>query len=132
VMGRPPRWLTDTTGTKDRFRRSKKHENRIGKALGGRRIKRSGGARWSGSDKNTDRGDISTPELHVEHKRTDKASMSLKKEWLDKVRAGASRTIAKDPAVVITFEDPIKHTCDDWLMIPLSVARRRMGLGEGT
>lgn len=124
-----PKWLADQHGNHDRARRSKKHENRIAKAIGGQRIARSGGKRWSKWDKTTDQGDISAPTFHVEHKRTDNASMSLKKEWLSQVKDGAAR-VAKDPAVIITFEDPVHGKVEDWILVPLAVAKRRMGYGD--
>jgi hypothetical protein len=76
----------------------------------------------------TDDGDLSTPEFLVEHKRTDNKSMSIKRDWLDKVREGASR-VGKDPALVITFERPAKPGCppEDWIILPLEVARRVLG-----
>lgn len=64
--------------------------------------------------------------LHVEHKRTECKSLSLKRAWLDKVSQGAKRA-DKDPAVVITFEED-GHPSEDWILIPLSVAQRVLGL----
>ncbi len=125
-----PKWISDEHhGNHDRARRSKKHENRIAKAVGGRRIAQSGAKRWSKWDKTTDQGDISSPTFHIEHKRTDNASMSLKKEWLAQVADGAKR-VMKDPAVIITFEDPVHGKVEDWILVPLAVAKRRMGYGD--
>jgi hypothetical protein len=121
-----PKWLTDEHGNHDRAVRSRKHEQRVAKALGGRRIAQSGARRWSKWDKTTDQGDVSTPEFHVEHKRTDKDSMSVKKEWLAKVSDGAKRA-GKDPAIVFTYEDPVRGTVEDWIAVPLAVAQRRLG-----
>ena len=122
-----PQWLNDPHGNRDRARRSMKHEDRIaGKFPGGRRYPRSGGQSWSKRDhKTTMGGDVGTPNLHIEHKRTDKASMSLKLEWLEKVVEGAKRQM-KDPALVITFEQPGRPP-EDWIMVPLAVALRRLG-----
>ena len=122
-----PKWLTEKTGNFDRARRSKAHETRVAEALGGRRIPRSGAKRWSKWDKETDRGDVETPDFHLEHKRTDRLSLSLKKAWLDQIREGAKRVV-KDPGVVVTFEDA-KGRSDAWLLVSLSVAQRRLGLG---
>ena len=115
----------------ERSRRSKKHEERLADELGGRRMRRSGGAYWSESDKNTDDGDLGTPEFHIEAKRTDKKSMGVKKEWLDKVRDGA-RKFGKDPALILTFEEPNKPSVppDDWICIPLDVLKRLLRLLE--
>jgi len=113
----------------DRYRRSKKHEERLGKQLGGRRLPRSGGVSWSrwdlskatGSNMTLD-GDISTPSLHLEHKRTDGKSISVAKDWLTKVSEGARR-VAKDPGVVLTFEKKGQKP-EDWVLIPLEILER--------
>jgi hypothetical protein len=128
--GPGPKWLTDEHGNNERAKRSRVHETRVAKAFGGRRIAQSGSKRWSKWDKTTDQGDISTPIFHLEHKRTDNASMSLKKEWLDKVSDGAKR-VGKDPGIVLTFEDPVKRKIEDWVLVPLAVAQRRLGFGDG-
>ena len=122
-----PRFLTPAGDNAERPKRSKQHEKRIGRLMGGKRIPRSGGTRWSVHDAKTARGDVSTPDFHLEHKRTDCASLILKREWLEKVREGA-RDVLKDPGVVITFET--KGKVDDWILVPLDVARRRLGLPE--
>lgn len=124
-----PKWMTDDHGNHDRAKRSKKHEIRIASSMGGKRIAQSGAKRWSKWDKTTDQGDIRTPIFHLEHKRTDNASMSLKKEWLEKVTDGAHRA-GKDPGIVITFEDTTTGKVEDWVMVPMAVARRRLGFGE--
>lgn len=108
----------------DKYKRSKKHEDRLAKKLGGKRLPRSGGLAWSRWDKTTAQGDLKTKELHLEHKRTDAASMSVKREWLDKVSDGARRT-AKDPGLLITFESQGKNA-EDWIMIPLELFQRLM------
>jgi hypothetical protein len=111
-----------------RSKKSLKQENRVAQRLGGQRLRRSGGSRWSKDDKNTDDGDIGTPEFHIEQKSTEKKSMSIKREWLTKVREGA-RKFGKDPAVVITFTDensPSKKP-EDWICVPLEVAQRVLG-----
>jgi len=120
-MSKPtPKWLENPNYGK--VQKSKKHEKRIAKELGGKRLPRSGANRWSKWNKSTANGDIKTPTLHVEHKRTEKASISIKREWLEKVCDGA-RAVAKDPAVVITFEDA-SEIPQDWAIIPLSVLKR--------
>jgi hypothetical protein len=124
-----PKWLSDEHGNKDRARRSNTHERRVAALLPkGKRLPQSGGRKWSKNDGNTSRGDVQSVHFLVEHKRTDLLSMSLKREWLEKVRGGAAR-ILRDPAIVVTFEYP-SGRCDDWIMVPLDVARRRMGYVE--
>lgn len=72
---------------------------------------------------------MSTPDLHVEHKRTDKKSMSIKREWLDKVKEGA-RKFGKIPALALTFENPAKPQSppEDWILLPMSAVQRMLGL----
>ncbi len=127
-----PRWLTNPGH--DKVQRSKKHEERLAKMLGGRRLPRSGGKKWSPrweKGGGTDNGDVTTPNFHLEHKRTDAASLSVKREWLDKVAYGA-RQRAKDPGVVITFETPTRLTSTpvEWILLPMSVFERLRSIAE--
>lgn len=112
----------------DKYKRSKKHEDRLGKRLGGKRIPRSGGMAWSKWDSSTAGGDISVPDFHIEHKRTDCKSMSVQHEWLTKVSEGA-RKVGKDPALAVTFEKKGQFL-DDWIMIPLDVFERLLKLSK--
>ena len=114
-----PKWADPN---KDKFRRSKKHENRLADKLGGKRLARSGGMAWSKWDSTTAGADVTTKDFHIEHKRTEKDSMSLKKEWLEKVSA-ASLRVSKDPAVIVTFEEA-NRAPKDWVMIPMDVFER--------
>jgi len=108
----------------DRFKRSVREESRVAKALGGQRLPRSGGLAWSRHDATTAGGDVKSRELLVEHKRAEPAtkSISVKRDWLAKVTAGAKRA-NRVPALALTFEgaegfDP------DWVAIPLPFALR--------
>lgn len=75
-------------------------------------------------------GDVSTPEWAIEHKRTDKESMSVKKEWLKEVSDWASRS-GKSPAVVMTFDAPGNKPYD-WAIIPFELfAKLTQGEGDG-
>lgn len=103
----------------DKYKRSKKHEERLGKRLGGKRIPRSGGLAWSRWDPTTAGGDVAVPDFHIEHKRTEAGSMSIQLEWLDKVKDGARRA-GKDAALAVTFEKKGRPP-NDWIMIPLEV-----------
>lgn len=113
----------------DRYKRSKKHENRLSKRLGGKRLPRSGGMAWSRWDKTTAQGDVSLPDFHLEHKRTECESMSVKHDWLRKVADGARR-VGKDPALGVTFEERGKAP-DDWIMMPLDVFERLLRAAKG-
>ena len=107
------RWLDQGH---DRVRRSKNHEIRVAKLLGGKRLPASGAKKWSKWDAVTERGDISTKEFHIEHKRTDKESIILKSGWLTKISSGA-KDKRKNPGLIVTF-DSIKNTEKDWAIIP--------------
>ncbi len=120
------KWLENPNH--ERARKSNRQERRVASRLGGRRIRNSGGARWSKHDHSTDDGDVATPEFHIEQKSTSKKSMSIQREWLDKVREGA-RKFGKDPAVVLTFVSPNKPAQgpEDWILMPVEVAQRVLG-----
>lgn len=122
---KPKLWENQNYG---KVQKSKKHENRVARELGGKRLPRSGANRWSKWDKATANGDIAVPEIHVEHKRTEKDSMSLKREWLEKVTIG-SRAQAKEPAMVLTFEDATSFP-QDWALIPLDMLKQLLALSR--
>jgi len=111
----------------DRYKKSKREEDRIAAKLGGQRLPRSGGLSWSAHDKTTDGGDLKGRHMLVEHKRVSEGvkSIGVKRDWLAKVTKGASRRTDKVPALVISFENPRGHA-QDWLMIPLDIAKRLM------
>lgn len=116
-----PKWLANPNA--DRARKSRKQEERIATKLDGQRIPRSGGLPWSRWNKTkTSDGDVTTKDFQVEHKSTEKASISLKREWLRKIVAGA-RSCMKDPALVITFTEPAREP-EDWVVIPMAVFQR--------
>ena len=118
--GPSPKWLDGNQY--ENAGKAKKHENRLASRLGGKRYAGSGNRRWSkwvGSS-DTDKGDIATPEMHFEHKFTRDASISLKLEWLDKVKEGA-RKFHKDPGMIITFEDSHGKPKEEWAILPLTV-----------
>lgn len=127
----------------DRYKRSKKHEERIAKELGGRRLPNSGGkmrdkyakvplvskVSFRGEDTEASRnitldGDIGQRRLHVEHKRTVKDSIGFKKEWWTKVAEGA-RSTDTIPALVFTFESGRLGVEDlDLAVVPFALLKR--------
>lgn len=132
---------------KDRSKRSRKHEDRIAALVGGKRLAQSGAkpkSKWLKvgrvsnvsfrgeklSEKvpfSTLDGDIRQKKLHIEHKSTIKDSLSVKREWWDKVKDGAASTDTI-PALVITFESRrASEDHEDIACIPLSVLRRLLG-----
>lgn len=137
-----PRYLRDEGMRGDIKKRSDKHERRIATALGGKRIASSGAksvgrfSQWGGTkyagtaDRSTANGDVETPDLFVEHKFIEPGtkSISLTRVWLAKVSEGARRHL-KTPVMVLTFERAKDHE-QDWLLIPLSVARKKLGFTD--
>jgi len=115
----------------DRVKKSSKKERDIAKRLGGYTHKRSGGLPWSRGDETTACGDVTTPELHIEHKRIGPGtkSVGLKREWLRKVTVGAERRM-KTPAMVFHFEGAEGYD-EDWLLMPLDLAERLLSMLRG-
>jgi hypothetical protein len=65
------------------LRKSQQHEKRLGKKFDGQ-VSAASGAFWSR------KGDVRTDKYLIEHKYTgNKKSLSIKKEWLDKVEKEA-------------------------------------------
>jgi hypothetical protein len=127
-----PKWLREDGDPGARVKKSRKHETRIAKAFGGKRLPASGAkrySRWTPTSV-TAGGDVGTPSLHIEHKYVEPTTMSVgvKREWLEKVTAGAGRAL-KTPAMVLTFEKAVGFE-QDWLLIPVSTARRLMGIED--
>ena len=121
-MDRPkprPKWLDDNY---NKVGKSKKHEERLAKQLGGYRLPRSGGLPYSEYDPTSAGGDLTTDDFLFEHKSTEKKSLSVKRDWLEKVSDGAAAK-GLDPGLIITFEDPK----EDWVCVPLAVFERIMG-----
>ena len=114
-----PQFLNDN---RERAKRSRKHEERIAEKLGGKRLPASGALRPSYRKAETECGDITSKDFFIEHKRTVKQSISIKKDWLSKVTDGANRH-QKEPALVVTFEEKMKPP-EDWVMIPMELFER--------
>lgn len=109
---------------REKVRRSRRNEARIATALHGRTYSGSGNRRHSDDAKSTKRGDLGTQDFHIEHKgTTNKKSIGIKKEWLEKVTAGAQRVV-KDPALAFTFESEDGREQDDYIVLPMDVFRR--------
>lgn len=74
--------------------------------------KRYGGRTTSGSGNKRDKGDVSIyAGVRLEAKRTDKNSISVKKEWLQKISEEAFAERQR-PAVEIEIQD------EQWVLIP--------------
>jgi hypothetical protein len=129
-----PKWLRDEGEKGARTKRSRKHETRVAKAFGGRRVAASGAkpfSRWNPkAEVVTAGGDVATPDFLIEHKFVERGTKSLgvTRAWLEKVTEGAKRS-QKEPAMVLTFEHAAGHA-QDWLLIPMDVARRLLGVED--
>lgn len=102
-----PKYFTDGPG---KHKKSKAQERRIAKELGGKTQRGSG-------SKDFHKGDIKSVELLVEAKRTDKDSLSVKKEWLIKIFQ-ESVSYSRIPALSIEFDDMPTIVPKDWIAIP--------------
>jgi hypothetical protein len=117
---------------------SKAHEKRIAKELGGRRLPNSGARKHSKWRSTTARGDVTTPEFHVEHKRTENASLSVKYQWLKNVVEEAHQR-GLDPALVLTFQSAEvqydrpadQRVPADWMLVPVAVMKRMIAALRG-
>lgn len=106
-------------------KKSKKQEVRLAKKLGGKRQKGSGSQPHN-------KGDVRCIDLLAEAKRTDKKSISIKVQYLEKI---VKESLAYDcvPAVAIAFEDVPKLVPKDWVLVPAEFLRELLDLyrGEG-
>lgn len=118
MAGPQPLWLNKT----DKVKKSKAHELRLAKELGGSREIRSGANKFSPYGDRTMGRDINTKDFLVEHKNTVNASISLKREWLEGIKT-SSACAMKDPMLIITFQSDNEKP-EDWVMIPLDVYKR--------
>lgn len=66
----------------ERIKRSRKQEKRGAHRFSGKVTPGSGNGEFA-------KGDVRTPHLLIEYKRTDKDSISLKADWLEKIREEA-------------------------------------------
>lgn len=132
-----PKWMDPNY---DRFKRSKKHENRLAAKLGGKRLPQSGAKRLSKyafkaqtsldvkPDTITMNGDIALKDFWIEHKRTDTGTMSIKREWWEKLVEGA-RAADREPALLVTFEKKASPSSKpvDLVLITLEAFERMRG-----
>lgn len=123
----PQRYAEDAVDRQDRGRdhahvgAPKAQERRVAAALRGRRVKGSGCSPYA-------KGDV-VAEAHgggvgwlVECKRTEKASLALKRAWLVKV-AREALVQGKRPALAVAIAGgaPAADVEADWVLMPLSI-----------
>lgn len=108
----------------DRALSPQDQEERVARVVGGRRVPGSGASMFA-------KGDVRSEHFLVECKRTEHASLSLKKEWLDKISAEAA-TEGREPALAIEIAGGAlsAHGEREWIMIPLRIFRKLTGEEE--
>jgi Holliday junction resolvase len=116
-----------TRDPRSKKKKSKRQERRVAKKTDGRVQRGSGSQTFH-------KGDVRSVEMLVECKRTDKHSLSIKKEWLRKLWREAVG-YAKVPALSIEFSsmdlestniflEPHEIIERDWIMVPASFLRQ--------
>jgi hypothetical protein len=90
-------------------------EERVAARTGGRRVPGSGASPYA-------KGDVRLSRWLVECKKTEHASLSIKKSWLVKISKQAV-AIQKEPALAIEIQGgPQDAVCDrDWVLIPARI-----------
>jgi hypothetical protein len=108
-----PSWMGKKATRKRRVKDSQGQERRVGEAGGGRRVRGSG-------SKPHARGDAVWEQhgILLEAKRTEKKSISVKGEVLDRITREAMAT-GKVPALAI--EVKTEFAVRDWVALPLPV-----------
>lgn len=101
-----PKYFTGPT----KLEKSQKQEKRVAKTLNAKVQKASGSQAFH-------KGDIKSKELLIEAKRTDKDSMSVKKEWLIKINAEAA-AYNRIPGLSLEFDNMPNLVPKDWIAIP--------------
>lgn len=114
------------TGGEKKKRRKKSiaQENRIAGSVGGRRQKASGALPGA-------KGDVRGVELLAECKRTDKKSISITIEYLQKITQEAS-FYNKIPCVAIEIESPPKFVNKDWILLPAGFVNELLEVYRGS
>jgi hypothetical protein len=102
-----------------RVAKSKGHEERAARSYGGRRLSASGAAPFGRRDRNTAGADVSSDLLLMQHKSTERNSLSIQRDWLYEVSVEAARR-SKYPALVILFEAETRVD-NEWVAVPRKV-----------
>ena len=104
--------------------KSRKQEDRVAKALKGRRQPASGSLPVPAL-----KGDVCEDQFLIEAKRTDSNSIRIQSSWLVKIEAQAN-AVGKVPALSIELANDIPLAEKDWCLIPLSVFQSLLGKGR--
>lgn len=109
---------------KKQRKKSIAQEKRISERIGGRRQKASGALPGA-------KGDVRSVELLNECKRTDKKSISITLEYLQKITQEASFYNCV-PSVSIEIESPPKFVNRDWILLPAGFVQELLEVYRGT
>jgi hypothetical protein len=104
--------------------KSMAQENRVAKAIGGRRQKASGALPGA-------KGDVRAVELLAECKRTDKKSISITIDYLQKITQEAGY-YGKIPCVAIEIQSPPKFVNKDWILLPAGFVNELLEVYRGS
>jgi hypothetical protein len=108
---------------KKQRKKSMDQESRIAKAVKGRRQKASGALPGN-------KGDVRSVELLGECKRTDKKSISITLEYLQKITKEAG-FYNKIPCVAIEIQSPPKFVNRDWMLLPAGFVQELLEVYRG-
>jgi len=108
---------------RERVKKSQQQETRIARMGGGRRVRGSGAKPHARGDARWDRYGVL-----IEAKRTDKGSISIRADVLDKIVREAMAN-GKVPAVAIELPTT-KFASHDWIMLQADCVEWLMGLAE--
>lgn len=124
--GDPPSKFPSYFAGRDKKLQRKKsiaQENRVAKKVGGNRQKASGALPGA-------KGDVRSVELLTECKRTDKKSISITIEFLQKITQEAGY-YNKIPSVSIEIESPPKFVNKDWILLPAGFVQELLEVYRG-
>lgn len=109
-------------------------EERIAGAVGGRRVRGSGSSMYAKGDAKSGGHGFDRKDFLFEAKQTEHGSLSVKREWLEKITLEADAE-GKYPALAIEIKGLVSKKKNqaaraserDWVAVPLSVFRKLIG-----
>lgn len=118
-----PLCFDDDYDSKRKKKKSRNQERRVAEMLGGSRVPLSGANERM-------KGDISSADLLIEAKYTAKESLSIKREWLEKI-AMEAMAVGKTPALSFSFDQSSAIVPKDWIAVPASFLSGLLGERDG-
>jgi hypothetical protein len=98
-----------------------KHERGLAESVSGKQV--------VGSGNKNDKSDVKTDKFRYEAKSTDKRSLILKLDWLEKIVNEALRT-GRKPAISIMFSEAADPCGKRWVMIEEDLFKELTGEGN--